>query len=34
MRHKKKPGKVRGWSAKVNGEVKPYPNMFGWHLCG
>src|SRR5215475_2833487 len=21
----------RGWSAKVNGGVKPYPNVCGWH---
>src|SRR5215469_2947732 len=31
MRHKKKTGEGRGWSAKFNGGVKPYPNVFGWH---
>jgi len=31
MRHKKKTGEGRGWSAKVNGGVKPYPNVCGWH---
>src|SRR5262249_60473901 len=32
MRHKKKTGEGRGWSAKVNGGGKTEPHAVGWPL--